>query len=90
MAHVIHPTPSATLAEWAKYCNNDINNVEYKFHEPTKGATTFYSGSDEMLRVAEDGFYVRGKKVPQDDKEAETVYNAFKQWLTWANLQRGN
>ncbi len=88
MAQVIRPTPSVTLAEWAKYCNDDIKNVEYKLHEPTKGATTFYLGSDEMLRVAEDGFYVRGKKIPQDDREAETVYNAFKQWLAWANLQQ--
>jgi len=46
--------------------------------------------SSEMLRVAEDGFYVRGVKVPVDDKEAETVYNSFKQWLTWAQLQQGN
>ena len=49
---------------------------------------TLTNGSSEMLRVAEDGFYVRGVKVPADDKEAETVYNAFKQWLAWANLQR--
>ena len=46
--------------------------------------------SSEMLRVAEDGFYVRGVKVPVDDKEAETVYNSFKQWLAWAQLQQGN
>ena len=79
-----------SLAEWARYCNDDIVATEtlYKFHEPTKGATTFYTGEDEMLRVAEDGFYVRGKKISQDDKEAETVYNAFKQWLAWANLQQ--
>jgi hypothetical protein len=41
-----------------------------------------------MLRVAKDGFYVRGKRVNQDDKEAEIVYNAFHQWLTWATLNR--
>jgi hypothetical protein len=41
-----------------------------------------------MLRVARDGFYVRGKRVNQDDKEAEIVYNAFSQWLTWATLNR--
>jgi hypothetical protein len=43
---------------------------------------------DEMIRVDKDGFYVRGVRVPVDDKEAETVYNAFKQWLVWANLQQ--
>ena len=43
-------------------------------------------GKDEMLKITPDGFYVRGVKVPQDDKEAEVVYNAFKQWLAWAQL----
>ena len=45
-------------------------------------------GPNEMLRVAPDGFYVRGVKVPADDKEAETVYNAFKQFLVWSELNR--
>jgi len=39
---------------------------------------------EEMLRVAEDGFYVRGEKVPADKKEAKAVYEAFKRWMTWA------
>ena len=42
----------------------------------------------EMLRVAEDGFYVRGTKVPVDDKEAATVYTAFKEFLVWSRLSR--
>ena len=42
----------------------------------------------EMLRVAEDGFYVRGTKVPVDDKEAATVYAAFKEFLVWSRLSR--
>jgi hypothetical protein len=41
-----------------------------------------------MLRVAKDGFYVRGEKVPMDDKEAETVYNAFLQWMSYMALTR--
>jgi hypothetical protein len=49
---------------------------------------TMISGGTEMLRVAEDGFYVRGTKVPVDDKEAETVYNAFKEFLVWSRLSR--
>lgn len=44
--------------------------------------------SGEMLRVTKTGFYVRGVKVAQDEKEAEHVYNAFHQWLTWAALTR--
>ena len=41
-----------------------------------------------MLRVGPDGFWVRGKRVEQDDNEAETVYNAFKSWMTWAQVNR--
>ena len=46
------------------------------------------AGGSEMLRIGPDGFYIRGERVPQDDKEAETVYNAFKQFLVWAELKR--
>ena len=42
----------------------------------------------EMLKITEDGFYVRGVKVPVDDNEALAVYNSFNQWLAWAQLQR--
>jgi hypothetical protein len=43
-------------------------------------------GDDEMLRVTQEGFWVRGVRVKQDDQEAEIVYNAFKQWMAWASL----
>lgn len=49
---------------------------------------TFYSGKSEMLRVTEDGFYVRGVRVPADDKEAAAVYKAFKQFLVHHALTR--
>ncbi len=42
----------------------------------------------EMLRIEKDGFYVRGVKVEQDAREAEHVYTAFHQWLTWATLTK--
>ena len=45
-------------------------------------------GNDELLRIAKDGFYVRGVKVEQNAEEAEKVYNAFHQWLTWSTLNR--
>ena len=45
------------------------------------------TGTTEMLRIGRDGFYVRGVKIEQDEKEAEKVYVAFHQWLTWATLQ---
>lgn len=50
-----------------------------------------YAGGDEpneMLRIAPDGFYVRGVKLDKDDKEAALVYNAFREWMTWAALNR--
>ena len=49
---------------------------------------SFRGGTSEMLRVAKDGFYIRGIRVNQDEKEAELVYNTFHQWLTWATLNR--
>jgi hypothetical protein len=50
----------------------------------------FHAGdpSAEMLKVSPKGFWVRGVKVPQDDREAETVYNAFKSWMVWAEMNR--
>ena len=44
------------------------------------------AGGEEMLRVAQDGFYVRGVRVEADAKEAKAVYEAFKQWMTYAIL----
>ena len=44
------------------------------------------AGGGEMLRVAKDGFYVRGVRVEADEKEAEAVYKEFKQWMTYAIL----
>ena len=77
---------------------NELNAIMMKWAEPkdelavVREAETsnivFMQDSVEMLKVAEDGFYVRGVKVPADDKEAEIVYNAFKAFLMWAELHR--
>ena len=56
-------------------------------HAPSNTITCL-AGGEEMLRVSPDGFWVRGVKVKQDDREAETVYNAFKAWMTWAKLNK--
>jgi hypothetical protein len=58
------------------------------FELPKNNNITMITGGTEMLRVAEDGFYVRGEKVPVDDREAATVYNAFKEFLVWSRLSR--
>jgi hypothetical protein len=65
-----------------------LSNGDFKVIRPEEHNLKMIVEGTEMLRVARDGFYVRGKKVPVDDKEAETVYNAFKQFLTWAELNR--
>ena len=49
---------------------------------------TCLAGGAEMLRVSPEGFWVRGVKVEQDDIEALTVYNAFKAWMSWAQLNK--
>jgi hypothetical protein len=64
------------------------NTTRYNFHEPKSNNIIFMQGQTEMLKVADDGFYVRGVKVPVDDREAETVYNAFKEFLVWSRLHR--
>ena len=51
-------------------------------------AVTFFSGGIETLRISDKGFWVRGKRVKVDDKEALTVYNSFKEWLAWQQLSR--
>jgi hypothetical protein len=64
---------------------------EIKFRNPNTepNAVTFYSGGVETLRISDKGFWVRGQLVDQDDKEARTVYNSFKEWLIWQQLNRG-
>ena len=58
--------------------------------EPKHDDIVLTGGGEEMLRVDKDGFYVRGVKVEADAKEAEQVYKAFKEWLTWANLSKSS
>jgi hypothetical protein len=61
-------------------------------NEPEAGNIVFHAGTDiessEMLKITKTGFYVRGKPVEQDEKEAALVYNAFREWMTWAALRR--
>jgi len=51
-------------------------------------AVTFFSSGVEVLKCSNKGFWVRGQLVDQDDKEAQTVYNSFKEWLAWQQLSR--
>jgi hypothetical protein len=65
-----------------------VSKPEITFRDPEPNNIICYAGSTEMLKIGPDGFWVRGVKVPADDKEAEIVYNAFKAFLMWAELNR--
>ena len=59
------------------------------FHvEVPENSIVLNAGETEMLRISRDGFWVRGVKINQDDKESEIVYNCFKEWLNWSTLNR--
>ena len=64
------------------------SHPKYKFHDPTPSNICLNAGSEEMIKVTEDAFYVRGVKVEQGPDEARQVYEAFKQWVAWASLTR--
>jgi hypothetical protein len=69
----------------------DISDGNWIYpQEPLHDNIVLTGGGEEMLRVDKDGFYVRGVRVEADAREAEQVYRAFKEWLTWANLSRSD
>ena len=74
----------------SSFCTDTyIPNPVISIREDTPPASiTMFVGADEMIRVARDGFYVRGVKIPQDEREAEAVYNAFLQWMSYMALTR--
>ena len=55
---------------------------------PPQNNIVFHTGQSEMMKVTEDGFYVRGVKVDADEKEAAAVYKAFKAFLVHHALTR--
>ena len=61
---------------------------EMAFRDAEANSIKLNAGGSDMIKVTKDGFYVRGVKVPADEKEALAVYNAFKEWLTWSQLTR--
>ncbi len=70
----------------ANWTADDITNLNV--YEPKPNNIILNNKGVEMLRVAEDGFYVRGVRVEADDQEAATVYAAFKEFLVWNRLSR--
>jgi hypothetical protein len=63
---------------WVRFLHAGPNNMAYQLHNPDPGAIAFHTGgtsSEEMIRIAADGFYVRGVRVPADEQEAQAVYD---------------
>lgn len=70
--------------------NSLISSTALKFIEPAVPTRfEFNINGQSMLTLTKDGFYVRGKRVNQDDKEAEVVYNAFISMLSYHTLTKG-
>ena len=94
MAHPKSPKTPATVCGMSgrNQLPADLYTIEsspgHSFANQPTNTITCMAGGEEMLRVSPDGFWVRGKKVAQDDNEAEAVYNAFKAWMTWATLNK--
>ena len=81
--------PSVEYDEWLKQYTSDIDigiGDDWIFPDSSLGANDIKltGGGQEMLRIAEDGFYVNGVKVKQGKREAKAVYEAFKRWMTHA------
>lgn len=68
----------------------DSWNDRIELGTPENDSIVFTPGHshNEMLKVTKDAFYVRGVRVEQGPGEAETVYNAFKEFMTWAIISK--
>jgi len=79
-----------TIQKYGMAIESDLN-VEYELwdDEHRNNTVIFNAGTDdEMLKITSDGFYVRGVKVEQGPGEAEAVYKAFKEFMTWAIISK--
>jgi len=84
--------PDGTVGSFKIQSPNTVlteTTIGQSYSDEYQNSISFHALGDEMLRCSPDGFYVRGKKIEQDDNEARIVYNSFKEWLTWQQLNRG-
>jgi hypothetical protein len=80
---------TAEYDDWLQQYVDNIDVSEDWYSDGRLGVNdiNLTAGGEEMLRIAKDGFYVRGVRVEADAKEAQAVYEAFKQWMTYAILR---
>ena len=91
LADITIDTSDMNTQEWDDWIKQYTGNLDFDdswYADRRLGANdiNLTAGGEEMLRVAKDGFYVRGVRVEADEKEAKAVYEAFKQWMTYAIL----
>jgi hypothetical protein len=91
MGNITIDTSDINTQEWDDWIQQytgalDLDISDYSDNHLGANNISLTAAGDEMLRVAKDGFYVRGVKVEADAKEAKAVYEAFKQWMTYAIL----
>jgi len=81
---------SQVMKSWVTQTQNQVEtDLSVKdTYEGNSSNIVFNAGASEMMRITETGFWVRGVQVEQDAREAAIVYNNFKQWLTWAQLNK--
>ena len=90
-ANITIDTSDVNTQEWDDWITTytgalDLDIGDYSDSRLGADDINLTAAGEEMLRVAKDGFYVRGVRVEADAKEAEAVYKAFKQWMTYAIL----
>lgn len=76
---------SAVLNTWVA---SSRNTAITEIFTADQDDVVFRAGSNEMLRISAQGFWVREQQIPAHDQEAATVYRAFREWLTWAHVNR--
>jgi hypothetical protein len=90
LADITIGTSDINTQEWddwiTQYTDLDLDIGDYSDNHLGANNISLTAAGDEMLRVAKDGFYVRGVRVEADEKEAKAVYEAFKQWMIYAIL----
>ena len=81
----------STAKRWVPgtvYLDEPANKIGFNRPDNDPSTVSMMAGSEEMLRITKEGFWVRGVQVPQDEQEAAAVYTAFREWMTWAALTR--
>ena len=75
--------------DWLEEYESMLTGIDLEIENPVPHTIVFNAGTaDEMLKITKDGFYVRGVKVEQGPGEAEAVYTAFKEFMTWAIISK--